>query len=812
MLYLIKNHGLRLYKTEQLLYARNVVQFDCSDTVITWIGFKAKSLEVEMLGARAICFIAAWVFAPYWITDCAAGTPTVTGRTCTDLITIGQPLCDPGHFNAVADRFDLFAKARLISIIGANDASRLPAQFMAYTFDLNTDPRSGSLAPPIWHIPQRYPEGRESLGTIRFNLHNQLPPVWNNTFMVNGLIPAGDQPLNLHTHGLMVLPHDSHESGSYGDFVGVLGCPAATKPSCPADPEEMQMTEVCGMAKSAADGHACVGAGRIHGNQGMSLHGHEILFGPVPYAINIPGHHPASINWFHPHAHEISSPQVGAGLAGVITVGSLCSDQALSATSRKAICKTGGEEAELKDSVKERVFMLKDLQIFTRRPGGKPFGGSDQASAEGYRVIPACKFDKGQTHIVTSGFCAFDPPDSTAPGGNWLFTVNGQIQPTISMEAGRPELWRIANVSSNATYKLSLCKSDPKPDKTPNWTPPASNPQATDPRTDVAICDDLKRFRIISLDGGLIPGNNTLGDQTEALLLPGARAEIVIEPEAGEMFKLVQKGFEQPDLYPPVVLATATTQSGSGNLPPVSFEGAKSVETRHPSAFEKPEDCEAEPAAFGRRDWASLPTKDEVVSIFFERISDDPEVLTLGLMRGNPETSSEPGVRSKITACLADGDTSSTNCQVFSGTAFTMERRNLCLKYGTKVTFRLYNLTDETHNFHIHQQKFSVDVPEGALNTEPSIAAIRGNVIQRQLASKFGLEGAPPAVVDSVPVLSAWVRDENGKVIGNNPIETVTMKFDRPEQVGDFVFHCHILEHEDKGMMKRITVYTEDRH
>ena len=34
------------------------------------------------------------------------------------------------------------------------------------------------------------------------------------------------------------------------------------------------------------------------------------------------------------------------------------------------------------------------------------------------------------------------------------------------------------------------------------------------------------------------------------------------------------------------------------------------------------------------------------------------------------------------------------------------------------------------------------------------------------------------------------------------------MTFDRPEQVGDFVFHCHILEHEDKGMMKRITVYT----
>ena len=49
--------------------------------------------------------------------------------------------------------------------------------------------------------------------------------------------------------------------------------------------------------------------------------------------------------------------------------------------------------------------------------------------------------------------------------------------------------------------------------------------------------------------------------------------------------------------------------------------------------------------------------------------------------------------------------------------------------------------------------------------------------------------------VDSVPVLPVQVEAE------------LNVSFDRPQQVGDFVFHCHILEHEDKGMMNTIKVF-----
>ena len=42
---------------------------------------------------------------------------------------------------------------------------------------------------------------------------------------------------------------------------------------------------------------------------------------------------------------------------------------------------------------------------------------------------------------------------------------------------------------------------------------------------------------------------------------------------------------------------------------------------------------------------------------------------------------------------------------------------------------------------------------------------------------------------------------------GTGPYPSVTVRMDfRGSDIGDFVYHCHILEHEDKGMMQIIRV------
>ena len=44
--------------------------------------------------------------------------------------------------------------------------------------------------------------------------------------------------------------------------------------------------------------------------------------------------------------------------------------------------------------------------------------------------------------------------------------------------------------------------------------------------------------------------------------------------------------------------------------------------------------------------------------------------------------------------------------------------------------------------------------------------------------------------------------------MNGNPVFLV-MSFDAPEQIGRFVYHCHILKHEDVGLMAPIEVWSE---
>jgi FtsP/CotA-like multicopper oxidase with cupredoxin domain len=94
--------------------------------------------------------------------------------------------------------------------------------------------------------------------------------------------------------------------------------------------------------------------------------------------------------------------------------------------------------------------------------------------------------------------------------------------------------------------------------------------------------------------------------------------------------------------------------------------------------------------------------------------------------------------------------------------------------------WELVNVSGEDHNFHIHQTKFWL----------------------------FDGSGNTTIMMDSVPVphgtdacdgtVTTW-RSGQCKV---DPLE-VEIPF---SQIGDFVYHCHILEHEDGGMMAHIRV------
>jgi plastocyanin len=123
---------------------------------------------------------------------------------------------------------------------------------------------------------------------------------------------------------------------------------------------------------------------------------------------------------------------------------------------------------------------------------------------------------------------------------------------------------------------------------------------------------------------------------------------------------------------------------------------------------------------------------------------------------------------------------------------FNPDRPTICLTLGPGDTpaierWELINLATEDHNFHIHQVKFS-------LLTEDEVG---GTSVPR---------GAG-VLHDNVPVRYAdgfcfSVQDWRNGQCTAHPV-TIEVPF---TVAGDFVYHCHILEHEDGGMMARIRV------
>ncbi len=103
-----------------------------------------------------------------------------------------------------------------------------------------------------------------------------------------------------------------------------------------------------------------------------------------------------------------------------------------------------------------------------------------------------------------------------------------------------------------------------------------------------------------------------------------------------------------------------------------------------------------------------------------------------------------------------------------NGKQFDMDRVDTTVNLGDVEEWTIRNASDEMHTFHIHQLDFQVVEVDGR---QVPFIGVQDNV--------------------NVPV---------GGVV------KILVSFTDPVIVGKFVYHCHILSHEDKGMMAVIEV------
>ncbi len=542
-------------------------------------------------------------------------------------------------------------------------------------------------------------------------------------------------PTNLHTHGMLVspyIPQSTDKTSLWGDSIYVLTF----------------NSQNCVMSSPTQTAAACI----QNAVTGSHVHG-AIDLDATDYQIQIPKHHPSGLFWFHPHAHGISMNQIAAGLSGIITVG-----------------KITDYLPGLPSDVNTRHLILKDIQI----------NGDNTLKTQ---------LDPGLCDNAAPTANACTGSDDVTTNGSWNFTVNGQIQPTITVKP-QGEIWRLTDASATATYDLQLTDTATQ---SPIVMQLLSIDGVTAMPAQTLSTGTLNQMGASKYTAVPCPNVNTdLPDSiciSKLHLMPGARAEVWVanrnanqqteKPAAAAVFETT--GYNtgpNGDTWPPMKLANVNflgsqltpshlniNASAIGDTA-VAYNKIASELSKASSAFpaSKVTDayqgaCQPLPAGYKRRIFFGYPTGP-----------------TFGLGMELIDQNGLPVAGS------------------FQDITQFPQPTSICLPLGpgnTPVTeqWELVNTTAEDHNFHIHQTKFRVlsdgELTEGLSNLSDL------SILQ-----------------DSVPVLTGGANCDGTVATwrsGGCPTPSITVEI--PFAIaGDFVYHCHILEHEDGGMMSNIHV------
>lgn len=122
--------------------------------------------------------------------------------------------------------------------------------------------------------------------------------------------------------------------------------------------------------------------------------------------------------------------------------------------------------------------------------------------------------------------------------------------------------------------------------------------------------------------------------------------------------------------------------------------------------------------------------------------------------------------------------------------------------FGATEVWKFINLSEDTHPMHVHLVQFQIlDLEEnGRLQFDTSVLGANADAMVPHV-----LVPNPPLVVDD---------NEKGwkDTIRVNPGEMVSITATFDEYCGRYMYHCHVLEHEDMEMMRPFIVLPEELH
>ncbi|HTZ70046.1 MAG TPA: multicopper oxidase domain-containing protein, partial [Acetobacteraceae bacterium] len=498
---------------------------------------------------------------------------------------------------------------------------------------------------------------------------------------------------------------------------------------------------------------------------------------PDPYTLDytyqLPANHPAGAYWYHTHRHGQAEHQTQMGLAGAIVVEDAgdawrrsigVTDEVLLVTDTPNVACLKGPNCDAQVSP----------GVTVRQPHGDAARAAARAAAKTFDATtetnpPRPKLDPRIDQVDQAGECAYG---ASGPDGGvelWTLLLNGAPVPeslngfppddellTKTMQPGQRQIFRLVNASANSFLAPELVLSQNGVE--------TILPLEVFARDGVGLADASGKRHFVNYD---------VADH-QLIVPPAGRIEFVVHapPVGAELY--VQSSQVAPgcggNAYPARRLLLITPAGEPVNPgdpndhdllehtpslePYLSTLGT--VATVHRTfVFSE----YSRQFTYGVTDWPkTVPT-----------ISDyDPSQTDFYIT----EVASDDGEVHKSRTAIKPFTPHDTAPQVVV---------HLHGQPSVTEEWLIENSTLEIHAFHIHQIHFrDVTHPNADLDHQPILDTITVPAAPLEGDIATGYPGPP-----------GFVR--------------LRMTFTTAD-IGEFVYHCHILEHEDNGMMGKIAV------
>lgn len=511
-----------------------------------------------------------------------------------------------------------------------------------------------------------------------------------------------------------------------------------------------------------------------HCFNGTNLHSHGLWVSPTgnsdnvllkinpgvnfQYEYNLPPDHPAGTFWYHSHLHGSTALQVSSGMAGALIVRG----------NRLPTAQVNGDiDTLLKrrdgTALRERILVLQQIQYYCPKSNSQD-------------NVWDCK--EGETGVIES-YENFGP-GSWAQSGRYT-SINGSIRPFFTSKAGDIERWRMIHAGVRETINLEFRRSK----------------SGSFPSVDMLKGAETDRFITENCTGDPIPYHVIANDgltrmaawQTpQTTLQPGYRSDaLVVFPEAGTYCVI--------DAAAPAAASVTQEAESRQLLGVVRVFSGTAVANIHNYVTKK--------LVAAAERTMPRPVRSKVIAdlkngLKLTRFTPHPDVKDSEIT-GKQELAffidtSTPNVTFDVSNGLG---ASSNPAKPFDPKPYDPNRIDRFLISGGVDEWTLQSRF-VSHPFHIHVNPFQIVKILDPDGKDVSVADATDDAGGEPDPQYPGLQGVWKDTL--------WIKSLIPKKPYPQGAYTLIVRTRYQRYIGEYVLHCHILDHEDQGMMQNVSI------